>query len=207
MRGTPASGVDGGHHDIWAGRDKRPARVRARSRRDAPPPPGKPRRGKQRRSGDLAHLVRGGVPLFYVGVADAPTPLSAPASLVVLARVSLSRVLMRMGASATPSKPTRLLPLVGIAPVAPARALALAPRGRDAADGAHMVGEARPLAQGGDEEERGEDDVVEEDGRDGAGLVLVVVRGDERAVDGELEGCRQRVRTHFGEQGSDARCA
>ena len=68
-------------------------------------------------------------------------------------------------------------------------------------------GEARPLAEGGDEQERGEDGVVEEDRGHGAGLVLVVVRRDERAVDAQLEARGQRVRGQFGQEGSDARCA
>ena len=111
-----------------------------------------------------------------------------------------------MGTSATPSKPTGLLPLVArefrVAP-----AVAIAPCARDATDGTHLAGKPRPVAQGRHEEERGENGVVEKDGGHGPGLILVVVRRDERAVDVQLEACGQRVRCEFGQEGSDARCA
>jgi len=205
VRGTPTGRMDDGHHDRRVGRDKRPASIRARSRRDARPP-GEPRRGEKRRSGDLAHLVLGGFPLCYVVSPDASTPPSS--ALVLLLSLLLlfmpMPMPMPMGARASPSKPTRLLPLLARSL---AIALAIAPRARDAAEGAHMVREARPVAEGRDEEEGGEDDVVEQDGRDGARLVLVVVRRDGRAVDRELEACRQRVRAELGQQGSDTRRA
>jgi len=62
-----------------------------------------------------------------------------------------------------------------------------------------MAGEACPFAQGRDEQERGEDGVVEEHRRDGPGLVLVVVRGNKRAVDAQLEAPGQGVRAEFGQ--------
>lgn len=113
-----------------------------------------------------------------------------------------------MGTSATPSKPTGLLPLVAREfDVAPTIAVAVAPRARDAPHGSQLAGEPRPLAQGRDEQQRGENGVVEEDGGNGARLILVVVRREERAVDVQLEACGQRVRCEFGQEGSDARCA
>lgn len=113
-----------------------------------------------------------------------------------------------MGTNATPSKPTGFLPLVARELyVALTVAIAIAPCARDAANRTDLAGKPRPLAQGRDEQQRGDNGVVEQDGRNGPRLILIVVRLDERPVDVQLEACGQRVRCEFGQEGSDARCS
>jgi hypothetical protein len=183
-------------------------------RRDAPSSsPGKEHRvGIRTGVGELAHLVRRAgvhVQAIYVDAAGLSI-LIWPLGLILVPVVSpmpmSMSVLMLMGASATPSKPTRFLPFF-IATLKLGIGISIGPGGGERALGADVVGEAGPLAEGGDEEESGEEGVVEVEGGDGAGLVAVVVRGEEGAVDGEVEGGGQGVRGELGEERSDACCA
>ena len=154
---------------------------------------GKARRRHRRRRrgmGDLAHLVlRDGLPLFYFYFYTVAVVSKLPASSSILPSVY---VCVSMGASAAPSKSTRLLPRVTLEPtiaiaIAIAIEIVIVIVIVSGAELAGLAGEAGPLAEGRDKQEGGEDDVVEEDGRDGPRPVAVVVRRDGRAVDAQVE--------------------